>query len=66
MVSDDKLLKIYMIGFSDELDDNTNDKEYHDIELKAYNIGVVDAIIGDDISSSDLQTNDMILRRIRK
>lgn len=65
MVKDKELLKIYMLGFNDEL--YTKPKAIYSNQLKqsAYDHGRVDAIIGDDISSSDLQSNDEILTRIK-
>lgn len=62
--NDKKLLDVYMVGFRDELNSKTT--EYKDvILLKAYNLGKIDAIIGDDVSSSDDKTNEEILKQIK-
>jgi hypothetical protein len=69
MATDKELLKIYMVGFNDELarDYLTNHKTYNvPIEHNAYIIGRADAIIGDDVSSSDEQSDEEILERIKK
>ena len=62
--SDKKILGIYMVGFNDELYDKIKLIQNSDIEQTAYDIGRLDAIIGDEISSSDEQTNSQILKRI--
>ena len=33
--------------------------------LRAYNLGRIDAILGDDMSSVDYQTNEIILNKIK-
>ena len=67
MNEEDKiLLETYMWGFIDELDDRTRMCNPNPLLLRAYNLGRDDAIIGDDVPSSDLQTNEQILNRIRK
>lgn len=67
---DKVLLETYMWGFNDELDGKTKIWNPKPLLLRAYNLGRQDAIVGDDISSdissSDLQTNEDILNRIRK
>jgi len=66
MNEEDKiLLETYMRGFNDELDGRIRTWNPKPLLLRAYNLGRRDAIIGDDIPSSDLQTNDQILNRIR-
>jgi len=60
------LLETYMCGFNDELDGRTRTWNPNPLLLRAYNLGRNDAIIGDDVTSSDLQTNEQILTRIRK
>lgn len=64
-ITDDLLLQTYMWGFNDELDGRTRLVNTEPILLKAYSIGRDDAIIGDEISSSDLQTNQQIISRIK-
>lgn len=56
-----QLLEEYNKGWNDELNntvDNCNNSH-------AYNLGRVDALIGDEISSNDLQTVEEILSRIK-
>jgi hypothetical protein len=63
---DKVLLETYMWGFNDELDGRERIWNPNPLLLRAYNLGRDDAIIGDDVSSSNLQTNDEILNRIRR
>jgi|LakMenE18May11ns_1017448.scaffolds.fasta_scaffold9878815_2 hypothetical protein len=65
METDKDLIEIYLQGFNDEL--NNVKKTKHDVKLKqtAYDLGRLDAIVGDDVSSSDRQTNKQILDRIK-
>lgn len=65
METDKDLMEIYLQGFNDEL--NNVKKTKHDVKLKqtAYDLGRLDAIVGDDVSSSDRQTNKQILDRIK-
>jgi len=63
---DKELLETYMWGFNDELDGRTRMWNPNPLLLRAYNLGRDDALIGDDVASSDLQTNEEILNRIRK
>jgi hypothetical protein len=65
METDKDLMEMYLQGFNDEL--NNVKKTKHDVKLKqtAYNLGRLDAIVGDDVSSSDRQTNKQILDRIK-
>ncbi len=65
-MKDEILLETYMWGFNDELDGRTRMWNPNPLLLRAYNLGRDDAIIGDDVTSSDLQTNEQILNRIRK
>jgi hypothetical protein len=65
METDKDLIEIYLQGFNDEL--NNVKKTKYDVKLKqtAYDLGRLDAIVGDDVSSSDRQTNKQILDRIK-
>ena len=65
METDKDLMEMYLQGFNDEL--NNVKKTKHDVKLKqtAYNLGRLDAIVGDDVSSNDRQTNKQILDRIK-
>jgi ABC-type amino acid transport substrate-binding protein len=60
------LLETYMWGFNDELDGKTRMWNPNPLLLRAYDLGRLDAIVGDDVSSVDLQTNEEILERIRR
>lgn len=59
------LLKTYICGFNDELDGRKRMWNPNPLLLRAYNLGRSDAMIGDDLSSSDLQSNEEILNRIK-
>jgi len=63
---DKELLETYMWGFNDELDGRVRMWNPNPLLLRAYNLGRDDALIGDDVASSDLQTKEQILNRIRK
>jgi hypothetical protein len=65
METDKDLIEIYLQGFNDELNNVKETK--HDVKLKqtAYDLGRLDAIVGDDVSSIDRQTNKQILDRIK-
>ena len=65
-VSDEHLLFAYMLGFNDELDSMSEKIYANHIVQRAYNIGRSDALIGDDISSIDNQTNEEVISRIRQ
>lgn len=61
---EEKLMDIYMAGFVDELN-RFPDVRFPDILCeRAYQLGRVDALIGDDVRSIDAQTNEEILHRI--
>ena len=62
---DFELLEIYVEGFNDELSGDLKIKSGSEIQLRAYRMGRGDAIIGDEISSSDEQTGEEILERIK-
>jgi len=69
MTTDDKnkiLLDFYMQGFNDELYSKSHDESQAFIKLmqKAYRLGRQDALIGDDLASSDAQSNEQILKKI--
>lgn len=58
-------LSHYMTGFNDELTGNENlDTFTKAIYRKAYKIGRLDALVGDDLSSNDYQTDEQILNKI--
>jgi hypothetical protein len=62
MNKEDKLLlQVYNQGFSDELDNIDN----YTVITIAYNLGRLDAQVGDDVGSVDYQTDEEILKRIK-
>jgi hypothetical protein len=66
MNEEDKiLLETYMWGFNDELDGRTEMWNPNPLLLRAYKLGRLDAIVGDDVRSADYQSNEEILNRIR-
>lgn len=67
MENQDKiLLETYMWGFNDALDDRVREINDSDPLLSnAYNLGRIDGIAGDDVTSLDYQTNEEILNRIK-
>lgn len=62
---DKELLKIYMDGFNDELNGLRRNQNPNPLLNRAYNLGMEDAMIGDDVSSSDMQSDKEIINRIR-
>jgi hypothetical protein len=69
-VTNDLILTYYMRGFNDELSGNYNKDfrtEAEDSILEtAYHVGSCDAIVGDDVFSSDGKTNNEIIDFIQK
>lgn len=63
---DNKLLKIYMKGWNDELDGVFNQQQKTKLFIRAYSVGGIDAIAGDECESIDLQTNNEIIANIRE
>lgn len=59
---DKLLLEAYKQGFNDGLN-NIND---YSILILAYHSGQLDAQVGDDVRSVDYQTDEEILKRIKK
>ncbi len=65
-MEDKKLLEIYMIGFNDELD-SLDKKDFNDdLSNKAYRLGRIDAIIGDDVMSLNYRSGEEILKEIKE
>jgi hypothetical protein len=64
-MTDQELLKIYMWGFEDELTGETRLIPQELLATKAYALGKIDALIGDDVRSVDYQTDEQILYRIK-
>ena len=61
-----ELIDIYMQGWNDELDLKTPKKFETSIEERAYRIGRADALVGDEVTSNDYQTEEEILKKINK
>jgi hypothetical protein len=63
MINDKILLETYMLGFSDELEGET--REFEDSMLmRAYELGRIDAFVGEDVRSIDYQSDEHLLKRI--
>ena len=60
----DLIIKWYMKGFNDELRGTSSTIPDDKILDRAYSNGADDAVIGDDVMSSDYQSEDEIIRRI--
>jgi hypothetical protein len=59
---DSTLLSVYMRGFNDELD---NTDSFSLVE-KAYYLGKLNALLGDDVRSVDYQSDKEILNQIKQ
>lgn len=64
-MTDKDLLDWYMKGFHDELWGSTTTEADEYLNNIAYQLGSQHAIIGDDVSSIDLLTNEEILSMIK-
>jgi hypothetical protein len=69
-ITDKKIIETYYEGFNDELSmggifDSSKYEKYPTLK-KAYSVGGHDAIVGDDVMSHDCQTEEQILKRIKK
>lgn len=60
MVLNELLIMIHTRGFRDELDNN----DCLELIKRAYNLGKLDALAGDDVRSVDQKTNEDILKQI--
>lgn len=60
------LLLVYRSGFNDELEGKTKKQFKKPILNRAYNLGCMDAIVGDDVRSVDYQSDEEILKTIRQ
>lgn len=67
LVSQDNnlLLLVYRNGFNDELEGNAKKQFKDPILNRAYNVGCMDAIVGDDVRSVDYQSDEEILKTIK-
>ena len=61
--TDERLLELYRLGFSDELNGVDQSEKY---SSSAYSLGQMHAIVGDEITSIDQLTNEEILELIKK
>jgi hypothetical protein len=67
MPKDKKILKCYMEGFNDELNQIHDEAKYkNEILKKSYILGGTHAVVGDDVRSVDYLTNEQILKIIKK
>ena len=64
-MTDKELLEIYLVGFHEELWGITAHPYDDELKQHAYSIGSSHAILGDDISSIDLLSNEEIIKIIR-
>lgn len=62
---DNKLLEWYVSGFKDELNSRTRVPTDDNLFMKAYQLGVNHAILGDDNRSFDNLKNEDILNLIK-
>ena len=63
MIDNKILLETYMLGFSDELEGKTREFE-ESMLMRAYELGRIDAFVGDDVRSIDYQSDEHLLKRI--
>ena len=66
MVTDKSLLEWYVKGFKDELNGTSSIESENRIENRAYMIGALDAVCGDDVTSIDRKSDEEILTLIKK
>lgn len=65
MMSDKRILQVYMIGWTDELNGRITIQS-ESILIKAYNLGRLDALVGDECEAIDNKTNKEILEQIKR
>jgi len=66
-MQDKDILKIYMEGFNDELNGKFDQAKVNpNIDGRAYNLGSLHAIVGDDFRSVDYLSDKQILEILRK
>lgn len=66
-MDDKNLLRVYMEGFNDELDKVfKEDFQGSELEVRAYNLGALAALFGDDLKTMDYLTDEQLIRDIRK
>lgn len=62
---DKKLLSIYKLGWQDACDNNPQKSFNNKLFQRAYTIGWLDFIVGDDLRGVDYQTEKEILESIK-
>lgn len=65
-IDDKTLLSIYLKGFSDELKGVKQCDYKHTLSIRAYTLGQIHAITGDDIRSVDGLTEEEIIKKIKE
>ena len=66
MVTDKSLMEWYMKGFNDELYGTSTVESENKIENRAYMMGAMDAVVGDDMPEMDYRSDEEILTLIKK
>ena len=66
MTTDDNIYKWYMRGFEDELQGSTMFLSGQQLELKAYKMGCMHAIVGDDVRSVDYLSKKQIIKMVKE
>lgn len=59
-----ELIRIYQLGFKHELNKQDIANIYSGLAMRAYALGKLDALVGDDVRAVDYQSNEEILERI--
>lgn len=65
VINDKELLKIFMKGFHDELHSTLIDPCGTQLEINAYKLVALHAIVGDDVRSIDYLSDEQILNDIK-
>jgi hypothetical protein len=65
MEDDKTILETYMCGFNNELDVKERISDLSPLLLKAYNLGALHAVVGDDVRSVDYLSDVKILDMIK-
>ena len=65
MVTNESILEWYMRGFNDELKGSSSLYSKNEIENTAYRIGALDAFYGDDMRSTDYESDQKVLEKIK-
>ena len=64
-MNDKELLDTYMRGFNHELDGKDVEPQESKLLTRAYSLGRLDAIVGDECNDIDMRTNQQIVNAIR-